>query len=106
MRVTFYALPSGRSPVRDYLKSLGLEERARLLEALSDVERYGLDAIKVRFRHIEGKLWEMKIDAHRIFYVILQRGELAVLHAYRKQGQKLPLREKEVALKRMKEVSP
>ncbi len=29
---------------------------------------------------------------------------MVLLHAYKKQGQKLPVKEKEVALKRMKEV--
>lgn len=104
MKVVFYTAPSGRSPVWDYLKTLELRDRARLLEALSDVERHGLNAVKVRFRHIERKLWEMKIDAYRVFYVVLQGDELVALHAYRKQGQKLPRNEKEIALRRMQEV--
>ena len=45
-----------------------------------------------------------KIAAHRIFYVLVEPHEFLLLHAYKKQGQKLPLKEREVAIKRMKEV--
>ena len=104
MKVTFYTTASGRSPVLDYVHDLSKPERARLLEALHQVEQYGFDAVRTQFRQIEGKLWEIKVSAHRVFYVMVQQEEMVLLHAYKKQGQKLPLRELEVALKRMKEV--
>ena len=104
MRVTFYTTASGRSPVLSYIHDLNTQEKARVLAALSDVEVHGLDAIRVMFRQIEGKLWEIKISAHRIFYVLLRGDEMVLLHAYKKQGQKLPTRERETALKRMQEV--
>ena len=104
MKVTFYTTISGRSPVVDYIKDLSVQERARLLEALSQIEQSGFDSVRVQFRQIEGKLWEIKVSAHRIFYVLVEREEMVVLHAYKKQSQKLPLKEKTVAVKRMKEV--
>ena len=45
----------------DYINSLAKPERARVLEALDQIERRGLAAIRVQFRQIEGKLWEIKI---------------------------------------------
>ena len=104
VKVTFYTTASGRSPVVDYIQGLGKPERAKLLEALGEIEDYGFEAIKVRFRQIEGKLWEIKIASNRIFYVYVGVEELVLLHAYKKQGQKIPLKEREIALKRMKEV--
>lgn len=104
MRVTFYTTPSGRSPVVDYIHDLAIPERAKLLEALSQIEDYGFDAIKVRFRQIEGKLWEIKTSSHRVFYVVVGLEELILLHAYKKQSQKMPLKEREIAIRRMKEV--
>jgi phage-related protein len=104
LKVTFYTTASGRSPVLDYIRDLSKPERARLLEALDQIERYGFDAVRVQFRQIEGKLWEIRVSAHRVFYVLIQQEEMVLLHAYKKQGQKLPLREREVAMKRMKEL--
>jgi hypothetical protein len=50
---------SGRSPVLDYIQDLSKPERARLLEALDQIERHGFAAVRVQFRQIEGKLWEL-----------------------------------------------
>jgi len=58
----------------------------------------------VQFGQIEGKLWEIRVSAHRVFYVLIDREEMVLLHAYKKQGQKLPLKEREVAMRRMKEL--
>ena len=73
----------------NYINKLPKKERARILEALEEIEKYGFGAVKVRFRQIEGKLWELKISTHRVFYVILSVEEMVLLHAYKKQGQKL-----------------
>jgi len=104
VKVSFFTTASARSPVFDYIQGLDKAERARVLEALEQVERHGLDAVRVQFRQIEGKLWEMKITMHRVFYVVIGQEELVLLHAYKKQGQKLPVKEREIARKRMREL--
>jgi len=104
VRVTLFREASGRSPVLEYIQSLAKPERARVLEGLEQVERRGLDAVRVQFRQIEGKLWEVKIGSHRVFYVIIEKGEMVLLHAYKKQGQKLPVKERDIAIRRMKEL--
>ena len=88
----------------EYIEHLAKSERARIFEALDQVERHGFDAVRVEFRQIEGKLWEIKIAAHRVLYVMIERQEMVLLHAYKKQGQKLPLKERDIAMKRMKEL--
>ena len=88
----------------DYINGLAKPERARVLEALDQIERRGLAAIRVQFRQIEGKLWEIKIGSHRVFYVMIDGEEMVLLHAYKKQQQKLPIKERETALRRMKEL--
>lgn len=104
MKVTFYTTASGKSPVLNYLENLPKQEKARILEALEQIDQYGFDAVRVQFRQIEGKLWEIKISGHRVFYVVIEREEMILLHSYKKQGQKLPLKEKKITINRMKEV--
>lgn len=87
-----------------YIQNLAKPERARFLEALDQVERRGLDAVRVEFRQIDGKLWEIKIGSHRVFYVVIDRDEMVLLHVYKKQRQKLPIKEREIAIRRMKEL--
>lgn len=108
MRVEFHQSGSGRSYIEDFLKGLPLRDRAEILAVFSDIRVHGHGALGCEFRQIEGKLWEIKIRTQgggwRFFYVMLEPDLLYVLHAYRKQGQKAPRHELEVARKRLKEV--
>lgn len=75
---------------------------------LKSVEELGFDCPRVQFRQIRGKLWEIKIKTahagYRIFYVTIKQSLMILLHIYKKQSQKAPIKEIEVAEKRMLEV--
>lgn len=107
--VNYWRNPSGKAPVEKYIDEIGnKEERAELLSALKGIQEHGTDAIGVEFRHIEGKLWELKIrthgNQHRIFYVVIKGNEMFLLHAYLKKTSKAPVREIETAKERMKQL--
>jgi phage-related protein len=108
VRVTFAAAASGRSYFERFIQDLSIQDRAIVLAVFKDVEDYGFDAKGCEFRQIENKLWEMKIRAptggYRFFYVTLLGEHIHVLHSYKKQGQKTPIRELDVARKRLREV--
>ena len=75
---------------------------------MENIEKLGFDSPRVTFRQIRGSLWEIKIKTHRsgyrLFYVCIKRGNIVLLHAYKKQSQKAPKKEIEIAEKRMLEV--
>lgn len=106
MNISFYK--ANKSPVVEFIKSLDAKDRAIVLACLKSVEELGLDSPRVAFRQIKGKLWEIKIKAtatgYRIFYVVVQKNSLVLLHAYKKKTQKTPIKELVVAEKRMLEV--
>ncbi len=108
MRMIFFQRSNGKSPVKDFIEKLGPKDRAKVLGCLQNIEDLGLDCPRVLFRQIKGKLWEIKIKAatagYRIFYVCLNLKNIVLLHCYKKQSQKAPKREIEVAEKRMVEV--
>ena len=108
MKVTFASAASGRSYFEKFLRELSTSDRAVILAVFKDVQEYGLEAKGCDLRQIEGKLWEVKIRAptggYRFFYILLSADHMHVLHSYKKQGQKAPTRELEVARKRLKEV--
>ena len=108
IRVTFAAAASGRRYFEKFLQDLSTQDRATILAVFKDVQDNGLDAKGCEFRQIEGKLWEIKVRAptggYRFFYALLAADHLHVLHSYKKQGQKAPVKELEVARRRLKEV--
>ena len=108
MKVAFHKSHSDRAYIEDFLADLDVRDRAMVLAIFSDIQTNGLSAKGCHFRQIEGKLWEIKIRAasggYRFFYVMLSSENMYILHAYRKQSQKAPVRELELARKRMREV--
>ena len=102
--VRYYQTASGARPVEAYLESLDAKDRAPISAALEDITLNDIDGAAVVARHIEGKLWELKVSRHRVFYVLITGPMMVLLHAYKKQGQKAPRKELELARVRMKEI--
>jgi phage-related protein len=107
--INYWRNESGKAPVEQYIDSIdNKKERAELFTLLKGIQENGTDAIGVAFRNIDRKLWELKIKSHskqhRIFYVVLRGNEMILLHAYLKKSQKAPLKEIQVAQKRLKTV--
>lgn len=99
--VAFYVSSHGRSPVKEYLASLPLADRAKVARYLQLLQEFGPTLSMLQARHIEGKLWELRPDAHRLFYAILSGRRCIVLHAFRKTSRKAPRREIEQALRHL-----
>ena len=104
VKVRFYTSPGGANPVEKYLDKLGGSEAAAVFAAILYIEQHGIVDTPLNLRPIAGKLWELKVSQQRVFYVIIIGPEMVLLHAYKKQGQKAPKNEIEVATKRMKDV--
>jgi phage-related protein len=100
----FYRLPSGREPVREWLKSLPIADRRILGEDIKDVEfawPLGLPLV----RSLGRGLWEVRstLPQGRIARVIfcVTDSEMVLLNGFIKKTQKTPPSEIELALKRM-----
>ncbi len=108
MKIFFYTKSSGKSPVLGFIEELASKDKAKLLGCLKSIEEMGFDTPRVEFRQIETKLWEIKVKlragSYRIFYVTLVRQRIVLLHVYKKQSQRAPKREIDIALTRMQEV--
>jgi phage-related protein len=104
MRLRYYSTARGARPVAEYIEGLSRNDQAVIAAAFIEVAERGFEARGVTFRQIEGKLWEIRIGPHRVFYVLLRDEDIVLLHAYRKQSQKAPTKHLAVARRRMLEV--
>lgn len=108
MKTVFYKTKNGKLPVIKFIDGLSKKDQTRVYACLRSIERLGFTTPRARFRQIKGALWEIKIQlesgGYRFFYVTLKKGVLCVLHGYKKQSQKAPKKEIEVAYHRMLEV--
>lgn len=98
-RIEFYTDGRGRSPARDYLRSLSVDEQAEAIRLLDLLQSYGIAIGMPHARPIAG-IWELRPGPNRFFYVAHTGRRFVVLHGYRKQSQAAPAREIETAKRR------
>ena len=104
----FYELPSGRAPVREWFKALDRADRKIIGEDIKDVE-FAWPIGMPLCRPLSRGLWEVRsnLDRGRIARVMfcVHGGRMVLLHAFIKKSQKTPGADRDLALKRMKEIS-
>src|SRR5438067_12615589 len=83
--VRFFNTEAGNEPAREYLRSLEKGDRQVCGAMLRAVQAYGIDASGVEKRQLEGKLWELKPDRHRLMYVMVAGPTMVVLHGCKKE---------------------
>jgi phage-related protein len=104
----FYVLPSGREPVREWLRSLSADDRKIVGEDIKDVE-FAWPIGMPLCRPLSRGLWEVRcsLTQGRIARVIFceHEGKMVLLHAFIKKTQKTPAADLELAIKRRKEIA-
>jgi phage-related protein len=105
---TFYRLPSGKDPVRDWLLELGAADRKIIGGDLMAVE-FGWPCGEPLCKALSGYTGLREVRSNlpdgriaRVFFYV-SRAEMVLLHGFVKKTQKTPKRELKLANKRKKE---
>lgn len=105
---SFYASPTGREPVRDWLKGLDPADRKIIGEDIKDVE-FSWPIGMPLCRSLSKGLWEVRSDLphNRIARVLfcVHGGRMVLLHGFIKKTQKTPADALALALKRKSEIT-
>src|ERR1039458_3523709 len=62
-----YKTPAGRRPVEAFIDGLSDDDAAAVFAGMQDVRDQGLRAA----RHLDGEIWEVRVDGDRVIYRIL-----------------------------------
>src|SRR5664280_1370862 len=87
-----YKTAAGRSPVEKFIDDLSDGDAAAVFAGMEDVRDRGLQGA----RHLDGEIWEVRVDGDRVIYRILfaqvgSRGQiLLALEGLNKKTQKTP----------------
>ena len=104
----FYALPSGHEPVRAWLKALHRDDRKIIGEDIKDVE-FSWPIGMPLCRPLGKGLWEVRsnLTRGRVARVLfcIRESRMVLLHAFIKKTQKTPNADRDLASKRMKEIT-
>jgi len=103
MQLIFFRTARGDQPVRDYIDSLRPSEKATVEALLMELLQKGYlpPPFSKKLKGVE-KLWELRPGRHRVIYFYYQGNKAVLVHAFKKQSQKTPEKEIDVALQRMK----
>jgi len=103
--VEVYRDVRGRVPILEYLDNLQLKDRARVVRVVELLEDYGPALRMPHARHLQGKLWELRVDGRpnsfRILYATISNRRFILLHIFAKKSDKTPPREIAIATRRL-----
>jgi len=104
-RVVFYQDSRGRIPVDDWIRELAEQDQVRIFKTIDLLKTYGLRLTLPHSRHLQGKLWELRVAAarrdYRVLYTAATGRRFVLLHGFAKKTPKTPPREMEIAERRL-----
>ena len=103
MNLHFYESKSGKNLILEYLESLSTDEQVDGYSVLKCLEEERMDEVK--FKRWEKKIYEVYFYKHnRIFYITINNNDMYLLHACRKQKNRTEKNDKNIVIKRAKEL--
>ncbi len=102
--VVYYLDDKGRCPVLEELDRLTPNERGKILAYISLLEEQGEALRRPIADYVGDKLYELRPKAHRVLYFFYVERQVVILHLFRKKTDRLPEKERQVALERMKDI--
>ena len=92
--IIFYEKADGTFPVQEFLDTLPSKHSAKAAWEIELLRNSGASLGMPYVKHIEGKLWELRIkyssDISRIFYFVPTEDDIVLLHGFVKKSIKTP----------------
>jgi len=93
-RVFHYERKSGECPVREFLDTLGVKERAKVLAAVDLLEEEGPNLHRPYADYLRDGIHELRVRVSRVRYRVLyffwKRGDIVLTHGITKKTRRVP----------------
>lgn len=99
-QINYFKNEKGVEPVREYIKDLVLEDKAKVFAFLKHLSEYGPQVRRPMADYMGNKtgLYELRPGRHRVIYFYMERKNIILLHAFFKKTDKIPESDIETAL--------
>lgn len=110
MKIKYYEKASGRTPVIEFIEKLPNKLKEQFFEVLLLLESGRQVSMPTgkNLSNIKKGLSEVRLKdssgIYRVFYFIKKGDAIYMLHAFKKKTQKIPQKEIDIVLKRIKEI--
>jgi phage-related protein len=98
--VVLYASQDGRESVVKEIDDFGANNAVKVLKIVGLLKNYGHTVLESHIKHIDRKIWEIKVDRYRVLYFLYEDQHYILVRAFMKKTQKTPQKEVELAEKR------
>ena len=98
--VVYYTDADGSSRVLEQINGLSLTEKQKIFAYISLLEERGEELRRPIADYVGDKLYELRPQKHRVLYFFMLKDYAIVVHCFRKRTDRLPVHDKETALKR------
>ena len=90
----------GRDAVLKEIDSFGDNDAIKVLKIVELLKPYGHSVLETHIKHIDEKIWEIKVDRYRVLYFLYENQHYILIRAFMKKTQKTPKSEIKIAEKR------
>lgn len=104
--IKLFELGRGERPVEEFIKLLSEKSIAKVGHTINLLEKYGNTLRMPHSKKISKDLYELRVrgkEEIRIIYAF-KKGGIYLLHGFKKKTQKAPVRELEIAKKRLDKI--
>jgi len=103
MKIHTYQSAAGRDLIAEYIDTLSEKEQIDAFSVLKCMEEGEFD--KIQFKQWQKRVYEVYFYKHnRLFYILADGNNLYLLHACRKQKNRTEKKDKNIVIKRAKEL--
>lgn len=98
--VCYYVDDRGDNPVKEFIKSLPVKERAKAFAYINELKKQGNDLRRPMADYLKDGIYELRPKDNRIFYFFYLRDNVVLLHATKKKTWEIPRNDLKLCLKR------
>ncbi|MBI2008905.1 type II toxin-antitoxin system RelE/ParE family toxin [Candidatus Saccharibacteria bacterium] len=109
-QVIFYKDSRGRQLVQEFINAQDTSTRSKFAKLFNLLQIYGPELMMPYAKYLKDGMYELRLRGKnevRIFYIWISGNQqkVVLLHAFKKQSQKIPAKELAVARTRQKELT-
>ena len=101
--VYFFIDEDGYSPVEEFIGDLTEKERAKVRAYVKILKEFGHNIRRPIADYLGEGIYELRPQAHRVFYFFFMKDSVVLLHILRKKTDKIPFSDFHLCIKRKRE---
>jgi phage-related protein len=102
MNIFYFVDDRGKSPVKEFIDVLPLNEQAKVFSYIEELRRQGHNLRRPLADYVHDGIYELRPKANRLFYFFFLKDNVVLVHVIKKKTDKIPEKDIVLCLKRKK----